>query len=253
MSHPGSGPDPHAIGLAYPEFGPGSSGFAQSMQAGPRPRNHHRCFRSGSQLLIRQGCLHTWAMTSPAAKLHKSLWRTARGERCELQVCGGACCVNGIWVDLGHVQRILDAADQVRPFMAPEYAGDEDRWFGDETLETIDFPSGLGLPTAVAPRADASGRQGCVFVRADHKCALQMASVAMNLASPGLKPLDCATYPILRSDGVIQVDDESARHHPGADCQQGGPTQRQMREVFAEEVALCLPSGAELPNEPPQL
>lgn len=158
--------------------------------------------------------------------------------------------MNGIWVDLHHVQRILDSAAVVRPFMAAAYAADEDRWFGDETLETSDFPSGLGLPTAVGPRADGSGRQGCVFVRADHKCALQMASEAQGLPFPGLKPFDCATYPILRSDGVVQVDCESARHHPGADCQQGGATQRQMRDVFAEEIALCLPADTKLPDAP---
>ncbi len=189
-------------------------------------------------------------MSSGTARPDPSLWRTARGERCTLDGCRGACCVNGIWVDLRHVQRILDNATQVRPFMATAYADDEDRWFGDETLETADFPSGIGLPTAVAPRADGSGRQGCVFVRADHKCSLQMASEAQGLPFPGLKPFDCATYPILRSDGAIQVDYESARHHPGADCQQGGPTQRRMRDVFAEEIALCLPPGAMLPDEP---
>ncbi len=189
-------------------------------------------------------------MAEPLPKLDKSLWRTARGERCELHVCGGACCVNGIWVDLRHVQRVLDAAETVRPFMAPDYADNEDLWFGDETLETADFASGIGLPTAVGPRADGSGRQGCVFVRADHKCALQMASEAAGLPWPGLKPFDCATYPILRSDGAVQVDYESAKHHPGADCQQGGPTQRRMRDVFAEEIALCMPPGAALPDDP---
>ncbi len=190
-------------------------------------------------------------MAEPLPKLDKSLWRTARGERCELHVCGGACCVNGIWVDLRHVQRVLDAAETVRPFMAPEYADNEDLWFGDETLETADFASGIGLPTAVGSRADGSGRQGCIFVRADHKCSLQMASDEAGLPWPGLKPFDCATYPILRSDGTVQVDYESAKHHPGADCQQGGPTQRRMRDVFAEEIALCLPQEAALPDEPP--
>ncbi len=189
-------------------------------------------------------------MATDGPRLDKNLWRTARGERCALATCRGACCVNGIWVDLAHVQRILNAAAAIRPFMAAQYAADEDRWFGDETLETADFASGIGLPTAVAPRADGSGRQGCVFVRADHKCALQLASEAAGLPWPGLKPFDCATYPILRSDGVVQVDDESARHHPGADCQQGGPTQRTMHEVFAEEIALCLPQGAQPTDEP---
>ncbi len=189
-------------------------------------------------------------MAEPSPTLHKSLWRTARGERCTLDRCGGACCVNGIWVDLRHVQRILDAAVHVRPLMAPAYADEEDRWFGDETLETADFPSGIGLPTAVGPRADGSGRQGCVFVRADHKCALHMASDALSLPWPGLKPFDCATYPILRSDGMVQVDDESARHHPEGDCQQGGPTQRRIRDVFAQEIALCLPPDAAIPDKP---
>lgn len=178
-------------------------------------------------------------MSLPIWPRHRSLQTTARGERCDLNVCGGACCVNGIWVDVGHVQRILQAADEIRPFMAPRYAQDEDRWFGDDTLESADFPTGLAIPTTVGERAGQPGRQGCVFVREDHKCALQLASAVLGISGPGLKPFDCATYPILRSDGVIAADKKSARHHPEGDCQRGGSTQRTWGEVFAEEVALC--------------
>ena len=178
-------------------------------------------------------------MSTPVWRHHRNLRSVARGERCDLNVCGGACCVNGIWVDVGHVQRILDAADTIRPFMATRYAADEDRWFADDTLHSPDFPSGVGVPTAVGERDQQPGRQGCIFVRADHKCALQLASVQLNLPGHGLKPFDCATYPILRSDGVIQADKKSARAHPAGDCQRGGPTTRTWGEVFAEEVALA--------------
>ena len=164
----------------------------------------------------------------------------ARGERCDLSVCRGACCVNGIWVDIQQVQRILDAAAEVAPFMAPQYAQDPDLWFGEDTLQSPDFPSGLAIPTRVGPRDGDATRQGCIFVRADHKCALQMTSVALNLPGHGLKPFDCATYPILRSQGQVRVDRESARHHPEGDCQNGGPTKRIFAEVFAQEVELCL-------------
>ena len=52
-------------------------------------------------------------------KLHPSLFEPSR-ERCRLGACRGACCVNGMWVDIGHVQRILAAVAAVAVAQAAE-------------------------------------------------------------------------------------------------------------------------------------
>ena len=151
-------------------------------------------------------------------RLHPSLLLPARGTPCTLDQCGAACCVGGIWLDVLHVQTILDHSAQVAAIL-PEHRRDPDHWFTDEVVAHADFPSGVGTATQVGPRPDGSGRQGCVFVLADHRCALQVAGDQLALPWPGLKPFDCATYPVLLSEGALRWDQASAKRHHGVDCQ----------------------------------
>lgn len=170
-----------------------------------------------------------------------NLFEPSHGERCRPDECKAACCPGGIWVDLLHVQRILDAADQIRPFLSEEYRGDEDAWFSDDEVEDPDFPSGIAIATAIVPRPGDPSRSGCIFLRADHLCGLQVASEALGLGWPGLKPYDCAVYPIATSDGVLQYDEETAAIHPGADCQRPRDTPVRPRyQVFRHEIELAI-------------
>ena len=172
-------------------------------------------------------------------KLHPSLFELSR-ERCRLGGCRGACCVNGIWVDVGHVQTILAAVETIRPFVAEPYRDRDDQWFGDEEWAHADFPSGLAIPTTVAPRVDGSGRDGCVFLRHDHTCALEVASAAHGQGWPGWKPFDCANYPVLRSEGEVRIDHQSPSQLDGADCTRGGAAKRPAFAVFRREVELSI-------------
>lgn len=173
-------------------------------------------------------------------RINDNLFAAAHGERCLPEECRAACCPGGIWVDILHVQRILAATDAIRPHLAPEH-GNEDEWFGDEELDHADFPSGLAIPTAVKPRAGEPTRTGCVFLRADHRCGLQVASEVLGLAWPGLKPFDCATYPLSRSEGELAYDSETTAAHPHADCQQARTTPPRPRYVvFRQEVELAI-------------
>ncbi len=181
---------------------------------------------------ISQACL-------PAAAAN--LLALAHGERCVPSECQAACCPGGIWVDILHVQRILDAADQIRPYLAPEYAGEEDAWFSEEEMDHEDFPSGLAIATAIVPRPGQPTRTGCIFLRADHLCGLQVASEALSLGWPGLKPLDCALYPITRSAGTALYDEETTADNPHADCQRPRSTPLRPRyQVFRQEVELAI-------------
>ena len=179
--------------------------------------------------------------------LNANLLKPARAAPCQLDECGGACCVGGIWLDVLHVQKILDAEALVAPWL-PAERRNPDLWFSDEVVEHPDFPSGVGTATAVLPRLDGSGREACVFALADHRCALECAGMQAGMAWPGLKPFDCATYPVLRSEGELRRDTESARR--GADCQgprpkpgtpkAQAPEQPAFFQVFRREVELSI-------------
>ncbi len=174
-------------------------------------------------------------------RLSRSLTEPARGAVCRLEICGGGCCGGGIWVDVLQVQRILAHGDAIAALLAAERR-DPDAWFSDEVMDHRDFPSGVGTATAVGPRPDGSGREGCVFLLADNCCALQRVSEAQGMAWPGLKPFDCATFPILRSEGAVLWDRRTAEAIPGdADCKRpasgDGPP---LISVFVAEAELAI-------------
>lgn len=166
--------------------------------------------------------------------LNPNLLKPARGEPCRLEECGGACCVGGIWLDVRHVETIFDHAELLKPWMAADRQNSE-TWFSDEVVEHADFPSGVGTATAIAPRLDGSGRVACIFALVDHTCALENASRQAGMPWPGLKPFDCATYPVLRSEGELRRDTESARR--GADCQGPKPPKGAVQPPSAEQPA----------------
>jgi hypothetical protein len=172
--------------------------------------------------------------------LSPTLLRPARGPVCRLEVCGGGCCVGGIWVDVLHIQRILGHASAIAAYL-PSDRRDADSWFTDEVMAHSDFASGLGTPTATGLRPDGSGRQGCVFLCADNTCALQHVSVDLGLGWPGLKPRDCATFPLLVSEGRAAWD-RSVRHVAGeADCKPPtAPAGQPFFSVFRAEAELAL-------------
>lgn len=174
-------------------------------------------------------------------RLSRSLTEPSRGAVCRLEICGGGCCGGGIWLDVLHVQRILAHTDAIAALLAPARR-DPDGWFSDEVMDHADFPSGVGTATAIGPRPDGSGRDGCVFLVADNCCALQRVSEAEGLGWPGLKPFDCATFPILRSEGAVLWDHRTAEAIPGeADCKRPaagrGPS---LASVFVAEAQLAL-------------
>ncbi|MSP90375.1 MAG: hypothetical protein EXR79_00990 [Myxococcales bacterium] len=173
-------------------------------------------------------------------RVDPALFDPARGERCRIDECHAACCSNGIWVDVHQAQRILAHAADVIPLLQPGCT-DPDQWFGDETWEHPDFPAGVGIPTALIDRPELANAPRCVLLMADWRCALQVASERLGLGWPGLKPFDCATFPLLRSEGELQWDAESVGELGGADCQRptaGRPAPR--HEVFRIEVELSL-------------
>lgn len=172
-------------------------------------------------------------------RVHPNVLGLTRGPRCDLAVCRGACCTNGIWVDTGHVERIRAHSADVAALL-PAERRDVETWFETELLACVDFPSGRGLSTSVVDDPEDPDRDTCVFLLPGSRhCALQVASGALGLGYPGLKPFDCATYPVLRSEGELMLDLWSPEELDGADCQQPGPPARVV-DVFREELELAV-------------
>ena len=160
--------------------------------------------------------------------LDPSVFGPTRGARCHLEECKGACCRNGVWLDVQKRDQILAAAAQVQAHLPPDRQ-DPSEWFDADEMVHTDFPSGRGVPTSVMPDPVDSTLDTCVFRRPDGLCALQC-------ADPQLKPFDCYTYPLLKSEGEI------ARLTDGCGPLPHGDTDR------AERKAHTPPAIAEKPG-----
>ncbi len=165
-------------------------------------------------------------------RIHPSILGPTRGGRCRIDTCRGLCCRNGIWLDAGLQARILSRASEVAAQL-PSDRGDPSTWFEDEVMTHADFPSGRGVSTAVVIDPEDDAEDNCVFMRPDdRKCALQV-------VDPTLKPFDCATYPVLRSEGEVMMDSESPRES-GHDCQRETDSPERVLHVFAPELRRAL-------------
>jgi hypothetical protein len=165
-------------------------------------------------------------------RVHPSILGRTRGARCRIEECRGLCCRNGVWLDSGLRERILARAPEIVPQLPVDRA-DPASWFETDVLEHVDFPSGRGVSTAVVVDPEDDAEDNCIFLRPeDRKCALQC-------VDPGLKPFDCATYPVLRSEGELTLDLESPKES-GHDCQRETDAPALVLEVFANELRLVL-------------
>jgi hypothetical protein len=127
--------------------------------------------------------------------------------RCKLHECRAACCIYGVWVDEMEVQKIKDNSAIILPEMPIEWRNPVN-WFDDR--EDIDehLPSGRVIHSRVVDQLKHYGGSACVFLRPDHKCALQTAAHKAGRHSWDLKPFYCILHPLdLDEKGRITLDD----------------------------------------------
>jgi len=112
--------------------------------------------------------------------------------------CDGKCCLGGTTVSVTERDAILAKARTVSKYMTSPARRDPSRWFGKRLTRDDDFTAGKATFTRV------SGG-GCVFLRKDRLCALQVAG-EKELGGPyALKPSVCLLWPMAIDGGKLQV------------------------------------------------
>jgi len=112
--------------------------------------------------------------------------------------CDGKCCLGGTTVSVDERDAILKRARTVAKYMTSPARRDPSRWFGKRLTRDDDFTAGKATFTRV------SGG-GCVFLRKDRLCALQVAG-EKELSGPyAIKPSVCLLWPMAIDGGKLQV------------------------------------------------
>lgn len=169
-------------------------------------------------------------------KLNES-WPVAR---CGWPSCSAACCIYGAWVDKLHAKDILKHADLISPFMNAGHQSPAS-WF-DGQEETDDHAlSGLVVHTTIVPNPSHYGGTSCIFLRADHRCALQVAAEANQEHKWRFKPFYCVLHPLdLDDEGRITLDEIDLLVKEPASCLRANHKKAPLTEIFQEELEYLL-------------
>ena len=157
-------------------------------------------------------------------------------KRCELDQCGGACCVYGAWVDEGKMEEILSQAMDIIPHMKEDHRKPEE-WFDGRKEEDEHVSSGMVVHTRVVEDLSHYGGTACVFLRADAKCALQVASETLGKHPWHLKPFYCILHPLdLDEEGRITLDKTEELVGEEASCLRPIQGKTALKTIFKEEL-----------------
>ena len=173
-------------------------------------------------------------------RINPRLLESAPLRRCQLDECHAACCLHGAWVDQAEIKDIRSHANIIAPQMN---VGDRDPagWF-DERLETDQYAiSGQVGHTTILSAPDHYGGTACIFLRGDHKCALQTAAIQAHLHPWRFKPFYCILHPLdLDELGRITLDrTELMLSEPGS-CLRSAQHLIPLIDTFAEELRYLL-------------
>jgi hypothetical protein len=161
-------------------------------------------------------------------------------QRCQLSECHGACCAFGVWIDLQEKEKINEFADIVQSCMDPTNY-DQGNWFLGE-IEVDSFTlSGKVIHSRLVTRNLPFKRKTCIFLRTDHKCALQVASEKLGRHPWFLKPFYCVLHPLdLNDNGQITLDDTKFLLEEVRSCLRYSERLNAPIEIFEEELRFLL-------------
>jgi len=179
--------------------------------------------------------------------LHPRLNESAKIKRCDWPDCHANCCIYGAWVDKFHAEDILRHAAEIAPFME-EGRKDASSWFDGQEEGDDHALSGLVVHTTIIPNPYHLGGTSCIFLRQDHKCALQAAAEDAGEHPWRYKPFYCILHPLdIDDDGRITLDDEELLLKEPTTCLQSCRTEVQIKELFREELEYLV--GRQIKNK----
>ena len=174
------------------------------------------------------------------ARINSRLFESEPMQRCKLEECLGACCVNGVWVDLLEVKEILAHCQLIIPNM-PANQQDSAKWFEDVYEPDEHSLSGQVIQSRVVPNPDHYGGAACIFLRNDHKCALQVAGETAGFHPWRFKPFYCILHPLdLDSDGHITLDIMEELLDEPASCLRSANNPIPLMQTFETELRYLL-------------
>lgn len=161
-------------------------------------------------------------------------------QRCCLGECRAACCLYGVWIDAEQAKELQAHADLIAPHMA-EDRRDPSLWFdGREDLDEF-TPSGRVVHSTVLDDPSHYGGTSCVFLRPDHKCALQVAGEAAGFHPWHFKPFYCILHPLDLDDrGRITLDRTDLLLEETASCLRPADHPIPLAETFQPELSYFL-------------
>ncbi len=160
--------------------------------------------------------------------------------RCKLHECQAACCIYGVWIDKDEARRIAENADIILPEM-PDDRQNPEEWFDGREEEDGHAATGQVVHSRVIDRPKHYGGTACVFLRADHKCALQTAAVKINEHPWFLKPFYCILHPLdIDEAGRITLDDSGLLLDEPGSCLRPSQVKIPLAVTFEPELRYFL-------------
>jgi hypothetical protein len=161
-------------------------------------------------------------------------------QRCCLDECRAACCLHGAWIDRVEAQEILQNADLILPHM-PEAARQPAAWLDGRCEPDRHTLSGEVVHTTVLPAPEHYGGTACIFLRNDHKCALQVAAAAAGEHPWRFKPFYCILHPLdLDDEGRITLDARDVLLAEPASCLRASEQSVPLAITFEAELVYLL-------------
>jgi len=172
--------------------------------------------------------------------LSPRMYKPEKLQRCILHDCCGACCEYGVWIDLLEKEKIYENAEEIQACMDPTKYDLAD-WFLSEIEEDSFTLSGKVLHTRLVSRDHPFKRQTCIFLRMDHKCALQVASEKLGKHPWFLKPFYCVLHPLdLNDNGQVTLDQTKIIVEEVKSCLRYSEMLHAPIEIFEDELRFLL-------------
>jgi hypothetical protein len=173
-------------------------------------------------------------------QINPRLLKSEPMQRCYLGECRASCCLYGVWIDADQAQELKNNAERISPYMS-EDRNDPEMWFdGQEDLDEY-VASGKVVHSTVLDDPEHYGGTSCIFLRADHKCALQVAGVEAGLHPWHFKPFYCILHPLdLDDDGRITLDRTELLLDESASCLRPADHDIPLAETFEPELSYFL-------------